>query len=77
VRRLHRILYPFGPDDYREIVQIWNGPHPEAGAELTVRDGPPEGAPPPDLPEEPQLTSPVGPDMDPGMLAHFAPKLFG
>jgi Mn-containing catalase len=76
-RGLHRILYRFSPDDYKEIVQIWNGPHPEDGQELTVQDGPPEGHTPPDLPEEPQLTSPVGPDMDPEMLAHFAKKLFG
>jgi Mn-containing catalase len=74
---LHRILYRFSPNDYREVVQIWNGPHPEDGSELTVQDGPPEGAPPPDLPEEPQLTSPLGPDMDPDMIAHFAKKLFG
>ena len=74
---LHRILYRFSPDDYKEIVQIWNGPHPEDGSELTVQDGPPEGHTPPDLPEEPQLTSPIGPDMDPDMLAHFAKKLFG
>lgn len=74
---LHRILYRFSPNDYKEVVQIWNGPHPEDGSELTVQDGPPEGAPPPDLPEEPQLTSPLGPDMDPDMIAHFAKKLFG
>ena len=27
-RGLHRILYRFSPNDYKEIVQIWNGPHP-------------------------------------------------
>jgi Mn-containing catalase len=74
---LHRILYRFSPNDYKEIVQIWNGPHPEDGSELTVQDGPPEGFDPPNLDEEPQLTSPVGPDMDPDMIAHFAKKLFG
>ncbi|HYW13622.1 MAG TPA: manganese catalase family protein [Longimicrobium sp.] len=74
---LHRILYRFSPNDYKEIVQIWNGPHPEDGSELVVEDGPPEGHTPPNLEEEPQLTSPVGPDMDPDMMAHFAKKLFG
>src|SRR5688572_18513207 len=58
---LHRILYRFSPDDYRRVGEIWNGPHPDDGQELEVQDGPPEGAVPPDLDAEPQLTSPVGP----------------
>ncbi|MEJ7811402.1 MAG: manganese catalase family protein [Gemmatimonadaceae bacterium] len=74
---LHRILFRFSPDDYREMAQIWNGPHPEDGQELEVVDGPPEGATPPDLDAEPQLTAPFGPDMDPDMLKHYAKKLFG
>jgi Mn-containing catalase len=77
---LHRILYRFSPDDYREINQIWNGPHPEDGQELEVQDGPPEGAVPPDLDAEPQLTSPVGPDaseLDPAMLEEYARRIFG
>jgi Mn-containing catalase len=76
-RGLHRILYRFSPNDYREISQIWTGPHPEDGSELQVQDGPPEGAPPPDLPEEPQLTAPLGPDIDPGLFQDIAKKLFG
>ncbi len=74
---LHQILYRFSPDDYREISQIWNGPHPEDGSELTVQDGPPEGFTPPDLPMEPQLTAPLGPDIDSQMFADVAKKLFG
>jgi Mn-containing catalase len=76
-RGLHRILYRFSIDDYREISQIWNGAHPEDGSELQVQDGPPEGAPPPDLPAEPQLTAPLGADIDPGMFQQVAKKLFG
>jgi hypothetical protein len=34
----------------------------------------PEGAPPPDLDEEPQLTAP---GLDPEMLADVAKRLFG
>jgi hypothetical protein len=63
---LHRILYRFSPEDCREIC-----PHPEDGQELVVEDGPPDGAVPPDLDAEPQLTSPDGPDaseLDPAML---------
>jgi Mn-containing catalase len=74
---LHQILYRFSPDDYREISQIWNGPHPEDGSELIVQDGPPEGFDPPELPMEPQLTSPLGPDIDHQMFMDTAKKLFG
>jgi Mn-containing catalase len=74
---LHQILYRFSPNDYREITQIWNGPHPEDGSELIVQDGPPEGFDPPELPEEPQLTSPLGPDIDHEMFKDIAKKLFG
>ena len=74
---LHRILYRFSPDDYREITQIWNGPHPEDGSELIVQDGPPEGFDPPELPAEPQLSSPLSDEIDPEMFKDIAKKLFG
>ena len=61
-RGLHRILYRFSIDDYRRVGEIWNGVHPEDGSELEVIDGPPEGAPVPDLEMEPQLAAPFGPD---------------
>ena len=72
---LHRILYRFSPDDYRGIVEIWQGTHPEDGSELRVEDGPPEGFAPPDLPAEPQLTAPLGPDIDVEMFRDIARKL--
>ena len=37
----------------------------------------PEGATPPDLPAEPQLSSPLGPDIDPALFADIASRLFG
>ena len=73
---LHRILYRYSPDDYKEIVQIWNGTHPEDGSELQVQDGPPEGFTPPNLPEDPQLTAPLGPDFDQELFQDVAKKLF-
>ena len=73
---LHRILYRFSPDDYREVGRIWTGPHPEDGSPLEVQDGPPEGVPCPDLPIEPQLTAPDG-GMEPGLLQDMAKRLFG
>ena len=77
---LHRVLYRFSPDDYRRVGEIWTGEHPEDGQALTVEDGPPKGATPPDLDAEPQLTSPVGPDVpeiDPVMLEEYAARIFG
>ena len=66
------------PTTTSSISQIWNGPHPEDGSELRVVDGPPEGGPVPMHPEEPQLTSPIGPDgIDRGMLTEVAARLFG
>jgi Mn-containing catalase len=75
-RGLHRILYQFSPEDYPRAGEIWNGQHPEDGSELEVEVGGPEGATPPDLDEEPQLTAPVGPDIDPEMFAEVAGRLF-
>jgi Mn-containing catalase len=71
-------MYRMSPDDYREISAIWRGPHPEDGSELRVVDGPPEGAPVPVHPEEPQLASPIGPDgIDPELLKDIGNRLFG
>ena len=76
-RGLHRILYQFSPSDYTEAAKIWKGTHPEDGSRLEVVDGPPQGATPPDLPAEPQLTAPIGPEIDRGVFAEVAKKLFG
>ena len=64
------------PTTTSEIGEIWNGPHPEDGNPLGVQDGPPEGFTPPDLPAEPQLTAPLGPDIDSEMFKDIAKKLF-
>jgi Mn-containing catalase len=69
---LHRIMYRWSPEDYTQLGQVWNGPHPEDGAELEVRDGIPRGFRPPDLDEEPQLTAP---GIDPALLADMAKRL--
>ena len=71
---LHRIMYRYSLEDYTQISQIWNGVHPEDGLPLEVRDGMPEGVPPPDLDEEPQLTAQ---GIDPEMMADIAKRLFG
>jgi Mn-containing catalase len=76
-RGLHQVLFRFSPNDYKEVGEIWNGTHPEDGSQLRVESNIPDGAPPPDLPEEPQLTAPLGPDIDAGMFKEVAAKLFG
>jgi Mn-containing catalase len=75
-RGLHRILYQFSPEDYPHASEIWNGQHPEDGSDLEVLVGSPRGFDVPDLEPEPQLTSPAGPDIDPGMFAEVAVRLF-
>jgi Mn-containing catalase len=68
----HLKLYRFSPEDYREIVAVFNGPHPETGEELTVVDHPPEEFPPQDLPPEPDV---FAPDYAPEEIAEIAQKL--
>jgi Mn-containing catalase len=68
----HRKLYRFSPDDYREIVVLFRGPHPETGEELEVVDGPPEGALPNDLPPQ---TAVFAPDYAPEDIKEIAAQL--
>ena len=68
----HKRLYRFSPDDYNEIVAVFNGPHPETGDELEVVDGPPEGALPHDLPPQPDV---FANDYAPEEIAEIAKRL--
>jgi Mn-containing catalase len=68
----HLRLYRFSPEDYREIVAVFNGPHPETGEELEIVDGPPEGAEPTDLPAQPAV---FAPDYAPEEIQEIAKKL--
>ncbi|WP_046243291.1 manganese catalase family protein [Hymenobacter terrenus] len=72
---LHRELYTFSPNAYKEAGFIWNGKHPEDGSELVVIEGAKKGVPYPVLEEEPQLNSPGEDDFDPEMFADIAKKL--
>ena len=71
---LHLKMFRWSIDDYKRVGEVWNGPHPEDGQELVVEDTIPEGAPPPDLEAEPQLTAP---GIDPEFLQEAAKRLFG
>jgi Mn-containing catalase len=68
----HLKLYRFSPNDYREIVAVFNGQHPETGEELMVVDEAPEGFPPNDLPPQ---TDVFAPDYAPEEIAEIAQKL--
>jgi Mn-containing catalase len=68
----HLRIYRFSPEDYKEIVAVFNGPHPETGEALEVVDHAPEGAPPVDLPPE---TDVFAPDYAPEEIAQIAEKL--
>lgn len=69
---LHRKLYRFSPNDYKDIAAIWKGQHPNGDGDCEVIDGPPEGFPVPDLPEQPAN---FAPGYDPGELAEIAQRL--
>ncbi len=68
----HLKLYRFSPNDYREIVAVFNGPHPETGEDLTVVDEAPEGFPPVDLPSQPAV---FAPDYAPEEIEQIARRL--
>ena len=69
---LHLIQY-HQSKDYTEIAKIWNGPHPEDGQPLVVKQEMPKGYDWPILDDEPQLVSPS--DIDPDMIKYYADKL--
>ena len=69
---LHTIMY-HQSKDYTELAKIWNGPHPEDGKPLVVKEEMPKGYPWPVLDEEPQLGAPG--DIDQAMLKYYADKL--
>ncbi|MGH7213350.1 MAG: manganese catalase family protein [Tepidisphaeraceae bacterium] len=46
---LHRRLYRFSPNDYREAGSVWQGNHPDDNQPLEFVDGPPDGGKMPDL----------------------------
>jgi Mn-containing catalase len=71
-RGSHLTLYRFSPDDYREIVAVFKGTHPETGEELRVEDTAPEGFPWPEAPAEPDV---FAPDYAPDEIAEIAQKL--
>src|SRR3954451_7352882 len=54
----HLRLYRFSLGDYKEVVAVFNGPHPETDEPLEFVDSPPPGAEPNDLPPQPAVFAP-------------------
>jgi Mn-containing catalase len=72
---VHRTLYRFSPDDYRDIDKVWRGQHFEDGGELVVKDGPPpESGPVNPGKEEPQV---FAPGYHPEELVEIAQRMMG
>ncbi|HEY8476296.1 MAG TPA: manganese catalase family protein [Chloroflexota bacterium] len=71
-RGVHRNLYRFSLEDYKEISKIWRGPSPTGDGDLQVVDGPPPGGVVPTLPPVPEE---FAPEFDPGTIFEIARKL--
>ncbi|MDR5708743.1 MAG: manganese catalase family protein [Armatimonadota bacterium] len=69
---VHRTLYRFSPEDYRDIARIWRGPAPTGDGDLVVVDGPPPGGPVPVLPPLPEE---FAPGLEPAEITELAKKL--
>jgi len=72
-RGVHRALYRFSPDDYKQIAAIWEGTHPQDGQPLQVVDGPPQGG---DLAELAGIASSFAPEYAPEEIFEIAGKLY-
>jgi manganese catalase len=68
----HLTLYRFTPDDYKEVVAVFKGAHPETGEELRVEHPAPEGFPWPDAPAQEDV---FAPDYAPGEIREIAQRL--
>ena len=69
---LHRTLYSFSPGDYKEVVAVFKGPHPETGEPLVVSDDYAPNFPPQDLPSQEEV---FAIDYAPEDIAEIASKL--
>ena len=56
---LHRVLFRFSDEDFKQLGAVFNGNHPEDGQPLEVRDGTPPGGSLADLPAVPSSGLPA------------------
>jgi Mn-containing catalase len=71
-RNEHLKLYRFSPNDYKEIIAVFKGQHPETGEELRVEDKAPEGFAWPEAGAEQDV---FAPDYAPEEIAEIAKRL--
>jgi Mn-containing catalase len=70
---LHRKLYRFSPDDYKEVAGVWQGVALDGSGPLEVVDGPPEGG---DLAQLDGAAHAFIPDYQPEEIFEIATKLY-
>jgi Mn-containing catalase len=70
---LHRRLYRFSPNDYRECAAVWTGNHPDDNKPLEFIDGPPEGG---KLPELHGISEAFAPEYKAEEIFEMAQKLY-
>ena len=73
VEGLHRRLYRFSLDDYKEAGALWTGNHPEDGQPLEFIDGPPDGG---KLPELHGISEAFAPEYKAEEIFEMANKLY-
>jgi len=72
-RGVHRYLYRFSQDDYKQIAAIWAGTHPDDQQPLEVVDGPPTGG---NLADLAGIASSFSPEYAPEEIVEIATKLY-
>ena len=70
---LHRRLYRFSPNDYKEAGAVWTGNHPDDNKPLEFIDGPPSGG---KLPELHGISEAFAPEYKAEEIFEIAQKLY-
>ena len=70
---LHRRLYRFSPNDYKECSAVWTGNHPDDNKPLEFIDGPPSGG---KLPELHGISEAFAPEYKAEEIFEIAQKLY-
>jgi Mn-containing catalase len=70
---MHRRLYRFSPDDYKDIGIIWQGQSLDGSGPLEVMDGPPKGGPQYDIDG---VSEAFIPEYHPQEILEMAQKLY-
>lgn len=70
---MHRKLYRFSPDDYKEVAAVWQGSALDGSGPLEVIDGPPEGG---NLAQLDEISDAFVPEYHPEEIFEIAQKLY-